>query len=139
MRIKLRLIAIGLIIIGCNWLATQARLVSVPIPQPQLQINESIELKRITYYQAVAWQTDEDPFTSSCGPNLDKQIAVSRDLMGSIVNCGDQVQVWSSTHGYIGSFTVWDVTNARFTSTIDILTDNPYDWGKTSGHAVIRR
>lgn len=141
MRAKLRIISTALVALGTYWLIMQhsPKPIEIQDPQPTATIKESIDLTRITYYQAVPNQTDEDPFTSSCGPNLANQVAVSRDLMGTHVQCGDKVQVWSDTHGYIGEFTVWDVTNARFTKTLDILTEKPYTWGKTAGHAVITK
>ena len=40
---------------------------------------EEITMKRISAYNPVPRQTTADPSTSSCGPTLPRQIAVSRD------------------------------------------------------------
>lgn len=107
------------------------------IPEPSVTIRESYEMSRISYYNAVPWQTDGDPNVSACGPNLDFQVAVSRDLFRSQLHCGDQVDVWIKD-GYLGRFTVWDTMHTRFTNTLDILTETSYGWGLTTGHVVVR-
>jgi hypothetical protein len=106
-----------------------------PVPEPEPL---RVPLNRITYYQAVPEQTDDDPFTSSCGRNRPNQVAVSRDLMNTIVKCGSIIQAWSDTEGYLGEYVVWDVTNARFTDTLDILVRNPPTWGKTTGYMTVK-
>lgn len=141
MRHKVRIIAIAIIAIGSYWLAAAhaPKLVTDLEPQPVAIIRDYIDFGRITYYQAVPEQTDSDPHISSCGPNLERQVAVSRDLFRGELTCGDVVQVWTHENEYIGEFTVWDTTNRRFSNTLDILTVKPYDWGKTAGYAVILR
>lgn len=116
----------------------QSQKVELPTPKPIASITPIIETPRITYYQAVWWQTDSTPNVSSCGPNLEKQVAVSQDLMGSVVDCGSVVQVWSDTLGFLGEYTVWDVTNKRFSSTVDILVEDAPSWGKTSGYLILQ-
>ena len=127
------------IVIG-GWVGmayVQSQMVELPKPEPKIEVIEAIDIPRITYYQAVWWQTDDTPNISSCGPNIESQIAVSRDLMGEVVNCGDSVEVWSDKHGLLGTYTVWDVTNERFSKTIDILFQHPPGWGKTSGYMIL--
>lgn len=151
MRRKLRLIATGMIAIGSYWLlvehapevaaeavpeVTQETAGEVESPEPKAIVLDVVEFDRITYYQAVPEQTDSDPHISACGPNIQNQVAVSRDLFRNTLHCGDVLQVWGE-HGYIGEFTVWDTMHPRFDKTLDILTVEPYDWGRTAGHAVI--
>ena len=127
------------IVIG-GWVGmayVQSQMVELPTPQPQIFVEEIIEIPRITYYQAVFWQTDENPEVSACGPTKKMQVAVSRDLFQKNVDCGTKIQVWSDEHGKIGEYTVWDVTNARFSSTVDVLVEDPPHWGKTSGYIII--
>ena len=127
------------IVIG-GWIGVayvQSQMVELPTPQPQIFVEEIIEIPRITYYQAVFWQTDKNPEVSACGPTKKMQVAVSRDLFQKNVGCGEKIQVWSDEHGKIGEYTVWDTTNARFSSTVDILVEDPPHWGKTSGYIII--
>lgn len=141
MRHKIRILTITFIAIGSYWLAAQhsPKPTTNLAPKPIAIINDTIDLNRITYYQAVPEQTDSDPHISSCGPNIPNQVAVSRDLFRSTLDCGDTVLVWSNQHGYLGEFIVWDTMHPRFSKTLDILTVNPYDWGKTAGYAVITK
>lgn len=106
-------------------------------PQVQLAILPAIEMKRISYYNAVPWQTDSDPTVSACGPNKENQVAVSRDLFRKELHCGDIVDVYIKGD-YLGQFIVWDTMNERFSDTLDILTDTSYGWGLTTGHVVVR-
>ena len=135
MRPALALAAVFVAVYSTFWQwPWQAQL--IPQPQITLTILEDISLARITYYNAVPEQTDSTPDISACGPNLEAQVAVSRDLFRSELHCGDVGQVWSE-EGYIGEFTVWDTMNSRFSQTRDILTEGHYDWGKTAGHLVV--
>lgn len=109
---------------------------TIPAPSVSVTILPSVDLDRVTYYNAVEAQTDADPHISACGPNRDNQVAVSRDLFRSSLHCGDEVDVWLES-GYLGRFVVWDTMNARFTRTLDILTEGSYDWGKTTGHLIV--
>jgi hypothetical protein len=143
--------------------AAQAR--AIPIPKVKVQIQPHWTLDRITYYNAVPEQTDDDPFTSACGPNIENQVAISRDIFtkrppvweppavhigpppekrsaqtvihsADRLYCGDVIRIWSDA-GYLGEFIVWDTTHWRWQGTLDILTDGVYSWGRTRGHAVL--
>lgn len=120
-------------------LLTQAEAKTLPELQPEAQQIEAVVFDRVTYYNAVEWQTDSTPHVSACGPNRVNQVAVSRDLFESELHCGDVISVFLDGEGYVGDFVVWDTTNARFEGTLDILTEGSYAWGKTSGHATIKR
>lgn len=108
----------------------------IPTPEASVTTRTHVPLFRITYYNAVPAQTDSDPFTSACGPNLDAQVAVSRDLFRSALDCGDKVLVWVDGE-YHGQFTVWDTMHPRFTNTLDILTETRFDWGRSHGYLVV--
>lgn len=106
-------------------------------PSPTVEVLEHVPVERVTYYNAVPGQTDSTPNVSACGPNLERQVAVSRDLFRRDLHCGDVVKVWLDGEGYLGEFVVWDTMAARFTRTLDILTETSYAWGKTTGHLIV--
>lgn len=100
----------------------------------------AVRIDRISFYQAVAAQTDNDPATAACGGNLGPwiQIAVSRDLLPSFP-CGSLVRLeldrpvagieWLDA-------IVYDTMNPRYRNTVDILvgTREPaLRYGITSG------
>lgn len=135
---RLTLYLVSIIIGGWVGVAyVESRKVELPVPKPVATEKPIVETPRITYYQAVWWQTDSSPNVSSCGPNISNQVAVSRDLMGGVVDCGSVIRLWSDTVGYLGEYTVWDVTNKRFSSTVDVLVEAPPAWGKTSGYFTV--
>ena len=88
---------------------------------------------RITFYQPVPGQTDDDPGTASCGRNLTpwKQVAVSRDLFyrpDGTKRCGERVTVVLEhpvrVHGKLVRRVdgmIWDTMNKRFHKTVDVL------------------
>lgn len=106
-------------------------------PSPTAEVLPHVDLGRVTYYNAVPGQTDSTPNVSACGPNLERQVAVSRDLFRRDLHCGDVVEVWLDGEGYLGEFTVWDTMHPRFELTLDILTKTSYTWGKTTGHLIV--
>lgn len=79
-----------------------------------------IPLGRITYYNAVPEQTDDDPEVSACGPTRERQIAVSRDLFRSVLQCGDRVRLFVNGVDQ-GEYIVWDTMARRWTATADVL------------------
>jgi len=121
-----------------NLATTWPQPVALPAPAVEVRERPAVDIHRITHYQAVVGQTDSTPNISSCGPNRPNQVAVSRDLMGTVVECGTEVMLYSEEDGYLGTFVVWDLTNKRFRSTIDVLTEVPAPWGKTYGHLVVK-
>lgn len=92
-------------------------------------------MDRVTFYNPVASQTDADPFTSACGPNRAMQVAVSRDLFRSKLDCGDLLEVYVDDV-LIGEYVVWDTMHPRWTNTLDVMTDTEFAWGKASGHVI---
>ena len=100
----------------------------------------AVRIDRISFYQAVAAQTDNDPTTAACGGNLGPwiQIAVSRDLLPSFP-CGSLVrlQLDRPVAGieWLDAI-VYDTMNPRYRNTVDILvgTREPaLRYGITSG------
>lgn len=130
------IITLGLVFLTGAAMSPEAPRYQIPIPEASVVLREPLSMARVTYYNAVEAQTDDDPFTSACGPNLERQVAVSRDLFRSTLHCGDRVLVWADGE-YHGEFVVWDTMNPRFEWTLDILTDTAYTWGKTTGHLVV--
>lgn len=112
--------------------------------------SEVVRLQRITAYNPVPWQTDASPDISSCGPNLDNQIALSQDLFlynGVKHLCGQEV-VLVSTDPRTGEVVdvletvVWDTMNERYTLTADVFmntTDESgaFAWGSRRGYLII--
>lgn len=96
----------------------------------------ALDFQRVTYYNPVEAQTDQDPETSACGPNLERQVAVSRDLFRTTLHCGDVVWVYAKGTP-LGRYVVWDTMHPRFSRTIDVMTDTSFSWGKTTGHIVM--
>lgn len=116
--------------------------VEVPVPEPFLIVRETLEVSRVTAYNPVWWQTWGDPNVSSCGPNLERQIAVSRDLFfdeyGRKHLCGTVVTVVTDRGEVFEDYVIWDTMNARFSNTVDIMFNdtNPHEarvFGVTTG------
>ena len=102
--------------------------IQLETPNISVQINDNgyeIELDRISFYNPVFWQTDEDPSISSCGPNRENQIAVSRDLFfddyGRKHLCGQKVTIITEDGEVFEDYVIWDTMNERFTKTADIM------------------
>jgi hypothetical protein len=141
--------------------AQQEILVDIPIPEVQVEVNEPvievraieeeksgvvIPLVRISAYNPVPRQTDGDPNISSCGPNLERQIAVSQDLFfdeyGIKHLCGTPVTVITDRGETFEDYVIWDTMNPRYTSTADILipsTDEAlaYSFGISPGILIL--
>ena len=118
-------------------------LFEIPIPYPQVfMVYPSIEVQRVSAYNPVSWQTWGDPNVSSCGPNQEKQIALSRDLFfdenGRKHLCGTLVTVITERGEVFENYVVWDTMNTRFKNTADIMfpekdPTNALEFGVTSG------
>jgi len=134
----LLLVVSSLYLSGLVWPATASSgdTRAIPVPAVKSEVAEHWVFPRVSYYNAVPEQTDDDPDTSACGPNLPNQVAVSRDLFRVELFCGDVLDVWVAGE-YEGRFVVWDTTHMRFRNTLDILTETMYSWGLSNGHAVL--
>jgi hypothetical protein len=99
------------------------------VPVPDVIVNflpyEVFEIGRISAYNPVPRQTWGDPNVSSCGPNLERQIAVSRDLFfdeqGRKHLCGARVTVVTDRGEVFEDYIIWDTMNPRFRNTVDIM------------------
>lgn len=119
--------------------------ISVEIDHPKPAIKE-IPLIRISAYNPVPRQTDGDPGVSSCGPNLERQIAVSRDLFfdeyGNKHLCGALVTVVTDRGEEFEEYIIWDTMHPRYTNTADILLPTEdesiaFAFGVTRGQLII--
>ena len=117
----------------------------IAMPAPPAPIKNVVPLRRISAYNAVPRQTDGDPSISSCGANLPRQVAVSRDLFfdsdGRKHLCGAVVTVISDRGEVFENYVVWDTMHQRFTETVDVLWHNndegeAYAFGITTGHLI---
>jgi hypothetical protein len=88
-----------------------------------------IPLNRVSAYNPVPRQTWGDPNVSSCGPNLERQIAVSRDLFfdeyGNKYLCGTVVTLITERGEVFDNYVIWDTMHPRYTNTADILIPTP--------------
>ena len=99
----------------------------VPVPEPPATSPDvgdptrRIEVRRISFYQAVPSQTDRDPEYSACGPTRSPwaQVAVSRDLFRQL-GCGARVKVVMED-GTVVEAVVWDTMAPRWRRTVDVL------------------
>lgn len=107
--------------------AADFRYVALDIEPRAVILPESVivPLRRITAYNPVPRQTDGDPNISSCGPNLPKQIALSRDLFfnerGVKHLCGTRVTLVTSSGMVFHNYVINDTMNARFSETADVM------------------
>lgn len=105
----------------------ESMVVQLPVPEVSVEILPymEIDLRRISAYNPVARQTDGSPNISSCGPNLERQIAVSQDLFfddnGRKHLCGVTVTVVTDRGEVFEDYVIWDTMNPRYTRTADIL------------------
>lgn len=99
-----------------------------PAPAPVSLTWKVAHLDRITAYNAVAAQTDNDPLVASCGSISaapGRVIAVSRDLFfdrQGRKRCGAEIAVVYAD-GRVVLGVVWDTMNKRYKNTADILMD----------------
>lgn len=104
--------------------STRVNIKSPPSPPPPV-IDDRISVT-LTTYQAVAGQTDDDPFVTASGfklnpynPRKHRIIAISRDLLQTF-RFADSVVI-ENAGKYSGTYCVHDVMNKRFRKRIDIL------------------
>lgn len=106
----------------------------------------AIRLERVSAYNAVPRQTDDDPLTSSCGATIPRTVALSRDLFfdgeGHKFRCGQVVSILTDRGELFPNLTVWDTTHSRFFLTADVLWPNDdegeaYEFGITGGWLII--
>ena len=125
-------------------------LVEAELAQRGLADAEIVELERVTAYNPVPRQTWGDPNVSSCGPNLDNQIALSRDLFfdaGVKHLCGQAVLLISIDPVTdeivdVRETVVYDTMHPRFTLSADVFipsTDEreAFAWGVRRGVLVL--
>lgn len=121
---------------------THENAIPVPIPEISVEVLDYLFVDRISAYNPVPRQTDGDPNVSSCGPNREKQIAVSRDLFfddyGRKHLCGVTVTVVTDRGEVFTDYVIWDTMNPRFNNTIDVMFPHTneyeaYDFGVTTG------
>ncbi|MFA7495261.1 MAG: hypothetical protein WCY67_02990 [Acidithiobacillus sp.] len=94
-----------------------------------LLINNNIfHLQRVTAYNAVSSQTNNNPGISACGPTRPDQIALSQDLFmrkNGGNRCGEKIDIILSS-GKIIRGVVWDTMNPRYHMAADILMFNAH-------------
>ena len=71
-------------------------------------------------YQPVFEQTDIKTFDKD-GPDIDRRLAVSRDLLSEGFMIGDVVSIDGAVDGYNGDWIIMGVMNERWTNKIDFL------------------
>lgn len=134
---------------------TPEPLVAIPMPLIVVDVAEPpepepiyvvIPLIRISAYNPVPRQTWGDHTISSCGPNIENQIAVSRDLFfdenGRKHLCGTVVTVITDRGEEFGNYIIWDTMNPRYTQTADIMLPHAdeaqaFAFGITTGQLII--
>lgn len=103
-------------------------------------------IQRISAYNPVPRQTDDDPNISSCGPNKPNQIAVSRDLFfdenGRKHLCGKAVTIMTDRGEVFEDYIIWDTMNPRYSNTVDIMIPSEdeslaFSFGITTGVMII--
>jgi len=91
-------------------------------------VKKTFSLDRITFYTLSKRETDNDPFTASCGPIRevkDTIIALSRDLFFSNGKkiCGQKVKLYLSNDEVIEGI-VYDTMHARYKRSADVLVES---------------
>lgn len=119
--------------------------IKLPIPEPQVELKDSIRISRVSAYNPVPRQTDADPEVSSCGPTLERQIAVSQDLFfnerGEKYLCGTTVTVVTDAGHIFRDYVINDTMNPRYRNTVDVMlphTDESqaFAFGVQVGHLI---
>ncbi|RZK36333.1 MAG: hypothetical protein EOO57_07400, partial [Hymenobacter sp.] len=97
------------------------------------EVNGPIYTVTATAYQAVAGQTDDEPFVTADNSFIEadyssklRWLAISQDLLahwGGKIRYGDQVWVRGVSPGLDGLYTVHDTMNKRHKHCIDILSN----------------
>lgn len=115
------------------------------VQEKQEEEQLSILIERISAYNPVPRQTDSNPHVSSCGPNLEKQVAVSRDLFfddnGRKHLCGKVVTIITDRGEIFENYVIWDTMSSRFSNTVDVMIPNQnekeaFSFGVTTGTLV---
>ena len=93
-------------------------------PKPTPQVPAAVQVA-VTYYQALAGQTDDDPSLSACGPTMKpwQQIALSRDLFHDAKGskrCGRRARLVFAD-GRSLNVIVNDTMHSRFRTRADVL------------------
>lgn len=124
-KVSIILLAILLSVFGTLTYSGRSELQTDLTIQPTVHVKEFSEMTRITAYNPVPWQTDSDPHIASCGPNVQKQVAVSRDLFfnehGEKHLCGEKITVVTTDGHEFDDYVINDTLNARFTNTVDVM------------------
>ena len=109
------------------------------------QIDEPVEINRITYYNATESQCDDSPLITASNKKIDieglkdgsvRWCALSRNLLsrwGGPYNYGDKIIIYSSDPEVRGIWFVEDTMNSRYRNTLDILVYGRPKFGKTDG------
>lgn len=113
---------------------------AVPLPYGPDRPVYAWRVERISFYQAVPEQTNEEPHISACGPNLGPwiQVAVSRDLLPAF-RCRSLIRIeLDRPINGIEWFDaiVYDTMHPRFRNTVDVMVnlwEPAMEYGVTTG------
>lgn len=114
------------------------------------EADSALRLERLTAYNPLTWQTDDDPETASCGPIRRDGLALSRDLFFDATGhkhlCGAKVMLLvinpdTNTVEALEERVVWDTMHSRYEDTGDLFLDTPdetlaFDFGVKQGAVV---
>mgnify|MGYP000170553376 CR=1 FL=1 len=110
----------------------------------------ALRLERLTAYNPVSWQTDDDPDTASCGPIRPDGLALSRDLFFDATGhkhlCGAKVMLLvinpdTDKVEALEERVIWDTMHTRYEDTGDVFLDTldealAFDFGVKQGVVV---
>lgn len=105
----------------------------------------AIRLERVSAYNAVPRQTDDDPSTASCGTTIPGTVALSQDLFfredGHKYRCGQRVTILTDRGEVFPNLVVWDTMSPRYSLTADVLwpnnnEDEAFEFGISEGWLV---
>lgn len=110
----------------------------------------ALKLERLTAYNPVSWQTDDDPDTASCGPTRPDGLALSRDLFFDATGhkhlCGAKVMLLvidpaTNKVEALEERVVWDTMHTRYEDTGDVFLDTldealAFEFGVKQGMVV---
>lgn len=152
---KSRILLLSLLLVAYGFVAQEKAKVTLPVPEPQfmirlhveptVEIRDSIPISRVSAYNPVPHQTDADPEFSSCGPTVERQVAVSQDLFfdeqGGKYLCGTEVTIVTDAGHVFPGYVINDTMNPRYTNTVDVMlphTDEAeaYAFGVQTGHLI---
>jgi 3D (Asp-Asp-Asp) domain-containing protein len=102
--------------------AEASSIVSLPDSTPVREVAQNrIAFDTVGWYHPTVEFTDADPEVSACGPTLDRQVAVSRDLFRFELPCGTRVRIEFEDVGSVGEFIVWDTMGASKRHAVSIM------------------